>query len=274
MYKIIAIDLDGTLLNKEKKISDENKAAIKEAQDLGIKVVIATGRPFKGFFHLVKELGLENTDNYIICFNGGLVYHLLTNTVIYSSSITGKELKKLYKESLELNVNIHAFRQNQDLVSPKISIHTQSEATLNNIEINIQDFNEIKEDELFIKGMLIDPKEILDEAISNLNKQWYEDFSVVRSTPVYLEFCNKNAQKGVALKALADHLNIDIKDTVAFGDAGNDYSMIKMAGLGVVMANGMDFVKEIADEITLSNEENGVAYGIRNFVIQKNCKEN
>lgn len=269
MYKIIAIDLDGTLLNKEKKISELNKKAIKDAQTAGIKVVIATGRPYQGIGHLIKELNLENTDNYVICFNGGLIYHLLTNEIVYSSSITGKDLKELYKESLRLNVNIHAFRQNQELITPKMSIHTQSEATLNNLDVTIVDFNNIGDDELFIKGMLIDPKEILDEVIPKVDKYWHENFSVVRSAPVYLEFCNLGAQKGVALQALAKILNVDMSTTVSFGDAGNDYSMIKMAGLGIVMENGMDYVKAIADKITLSNEDSGVAYGINNFVLKK-----
>ncbi len=269
MYKIITIDLDGTLLNKNKEISELNKQAIKDAQNNGIKVVIATGRPYQGIKLIIEELGMTNTDNYVICFNGGVIYHLLTNKEVYSSSLTGLEIKKLYNDSLKLNVNIHAFRQTQQLVTPRQSIHTDTEANLNNINYEIVDFNTISDNELFIKGMLIDPKEIIDEVFTKIDKSWLDDYSVVRSAPIFLEFCNKGAQKGVALQKLADILNVDIKETAAFGDAGNDYSMIQTAGLGIVMENGMDFVKEIADEITLSNEDSGVAYGINKFILNK-----
>lgn len=266
MYKIIAIDLDGTLLNSKKEITDLNKQAIKEAQDLGIKVVIATGRPYKGILGVIKELELDNTDNYVLCFNGGIIYHLLTNEIVYSSTITGKEIKRLYNESLKLNINIHAFRSNQELIAPKQSVCTDIEKNLNKIDVSYLDFNTIDDEDLFIKVMLIDPEEILNEVIPKVDKYWHENFSVVRSAKVFLEFSNLKANKGVGLQVLSSILNIELKNTVAIGDAENDLSMIKAAGCGVAMQNATDLIKSHSTFITKSNEDSGVGYAIKKII--------
>ncbi len=266
MYKIIAIDIDGTLLNKKKEITAINKEAIKEAQALGIKVVIATGRPYLGFQHVIKELGLDNTDTYVICFNGGIIYHLLTNEIVYKSTILGKDIKRLYKESLDLNINIHAFKSNQELIAPKQSEFTDLEKNLNKIDVTYTDFNLIDDNDEFIKVMLIDPEEIVDATIPKLDKYWKENFSVVRSAKVFLEFLNLEAQKGVALRTLANMLNVDIKDTASLGDNENDLSMIIEAGLGIAMENAVDIVKENANMITASNEDSGVGLAIKKII--------
>ncbi len=263
MYKIIALDLDGTLFNSKKEISVEDKQTLKQAKELGVKVVISTGRPYQGIQHVIKQLELENTDTYVICFNGGLIYHLKTNTVVYSSSITGKDVKALYSESLKNNINIHAFKDNQVLIAPKPSKYTDVEMNINNIGCEYCDFNDIKDEDLFIKAMLVDPEEIIDKTKSNLDSSWFENYSVVRSAPYFLEFSSKKAHKGAALTTLANMLNIDIKDTAAFGDAGNDLTMIQAAGTGVCMANGMQILKDVADFITISNDESGVSYAIK-----------
>ncbi len=268
MYKIIALDLDGTLLDSKKKISDVNKKALKDASDNGIKVVIATGRPYQGVQHIIKELNLENTDNYVMCFNGGLIYHLLTNTPIYNASLTGKEVKKLYNESLELNINIHAFTSSQQLIAPKQSEYTDHEANINKITTEYTNFNLLKDEDIFIKAMLVDPVDKVDSILDKIDPIWYSEYSVVRSAPFFLEFLNIKAQKGVALEALAKHLGYTIEQTVAFGDAENDLSMISMAGLGVCMSNGMPKVLEIADYVTKSNDEDGVAYAIYEKILK------
>lgn len=266
MIKIITIDLDGTLLDSNKMITELNKEAIQEAKDLGVKIVIATGRPYLGFQNVIKELNLFNTDTYVICFNGGIIYHLLTNEIVYSSTISGKDVKELYQESLRLNVNIHAFKENQELISPKSSICTDLEASLNNIEVIYTDFNKIKDEDKFIKAMLVDPEEILDDIIPKMNSYWKDNFSVVRSAKVFLEILNLKAQKGVALETLAKLLNVDIKDTASFGDNENDLSMIISAGCGVAMQNAVSIVKEHAQMITEDNDNSGVGKGIKKLL--------
>ena len=112
MIKIIAIDLDGTLFDNKKNISEENKIALKNAKDLGVKIVITTGRPFSGVKPVLDELELNSTLDYVIIYNGAKVFNIGTKEMIFSSSISGKTVKELYYESLRLNVHYHAFRLN------------------------------------------------------------------------------------------------------------------------------------------------------------------
>ncbi len=152
--KIVAIDLDGTLFDDNKKITDKNKEVIKKAIEQNHKIVIATGRPFFGITNTLDELNLLNTDNYVICFNGGLIYHLKTNSIIYSNTITGKDVLELYKDAIKHDVNIHAFYDTQKLISPKMSKYTTLECDINKIDCEYVDFKEfIKEDDLFVLNL-------------------------------------------------------------------------------------------------------------------------
>ena len=269
MYKIIALDLDDTLLNKKKEISEKNYQALKECEALGIKIVIATGRPFNGTKEVLEKLKLFNTDTYVICFNGGLIYSLKDNKVIYKAMLEGKDIKAIYQDSLLKKINFHAFRENQSLITPKLSEYTLYEAKINNITANICDINTISDDDLFIKCMCIDNESILSPLVDYFVEKYQKQYAVFRSAPFFLEFLNKKATKGNALKYLADYLNVDIKDTMSFGDSENDLSMILAAGLGVAMENSYPHIKKNADFVTLACEEDGVSYAINKFILKK-----
>ena len=116
--------------------------------------------------------------------------------------------------------------------------------------------------------MMIDEPEILGPAMEKLPKEVYEKYTVVRSTPFFLEFLNKEVNKGVGVELLAKHLGIKREEVMTFGDAGNDLHMIEYAGLGVAMANAFDEVKEAANYITDTNENDGVAKAIEKFILE------
>ncbi|MBE6050401.1 MAG: sugar-phosphatase [Clostridium sp.] len=267
MYKIIALDMDGTLLNDEKIITEKTKNALMKAREKGVKVVLASGRPVDGLKKYLKELNLIDNDEYVLSFNGGLVQRTGNEDVIFEVGLTGKDLHYLNDISSELNVNIHAFSPNRGLITPKISKYTEVEANLNDIDINVIDFSEVGEDEHIVKVMFIDEAEILDEAIEKLPKEIYEKYTVVKSTPFFLEVINKTSGKGRGLKALADHLNVKQEEIIAVGDAANDLDMIEYAGLGVAMGNATEEVKEKANYITASNNEDGIAEIIEKFIL-------
>ena len=232
MYKIIALDMDGTLLDDDKKITEENKKALMRAKDKGVKVVLSSKSG-----KILHEVGLKGTD-----------------------------LHYMYTLSREFNVNIHAFSEKYGLITPKMSKYTEVEASLNGIEPTIIDFFDIPDDENIIKIMLVDEAEILDEAISRLPQEAYDKYNIVKSTPYFLEIINKNGNKGEGLKALAEHLGVKREEVMAFGDASNDREMIEYAGLGVAMENAMEEIKEVADYITCNNNEDGVAKVINKFI--------
>jgi Cof subfamily protein (haloacid dehalogenase superfamily) len=267
MYKLIALDMDGTLLTTDKKVSERTEAAIKAAEAKGVKIVLASGRPLIGINRYLEELELIKGEDYVLSFNGGLVLNTKTEEIVSKVSLKGSDLKYIYEISRELNINIHAFSAKDGLITPKNSQYTEHEAEINGIDINIKNFNEVDDDEDIIKVMMIDPQEILDPAIERLPKEVYEKYSVFKSSPFFLEFTHKEVDKGLGLKRLGEYLGIKKEEIIACGDAGNDLSMVKYAGLGVAMDNAVPEVKDAADYITTSNDEDGIAKVIEKFIL-------
>ena len=179
MYKLIALDMDGTLLNEEKRVTERTKKAIQAARDKGVTVVIATGRPIDGVTRYLEELDMFTDKDYVLSYNGGLVLNTKSREVICKIGLLGEDVHYLYNLSKELGVNIHAFSEKNGLVTPKNSKYTEVEAEINNIKINEIDFNTIESDESFIKIMMIDEPEILQNAVDNLPKEVYEKYTVV-----------------------------------------------------------------------------------------------
>lgn len=266
MYKLIALDMDGTLLREDKTISATTKKAIDRAREKGVKVVLASGRPLDGLKSYLAELDLIGEEEYVLSFNGALVQNTKTKEIIAKTALDGRDVKYLYNISREIGVNIHAFLSS-GLATPKMSRYTELEADINKIEVNLVDFNTVDDNDEVAKIMMIDEPEILEEGIKKLPQEVYEKYTVVRSAPYFLEFLNKASNKGEGVKALADHLGIEPKEIICIGDAGNDLDMIKYAGLGVAMGNAFPEVKEIANFITKTNEEDGVAHVIEKFVV-------
>ena len=267
MYKLIAIDMDGTLLREDKSVSERTKNAIKLAKEKGVYVVIATGRPIDGVSRYLEELDMLGENDYVLSYNGGLVLKTKSREVVSKTVLTGADLHYLHNLSKELGVNIHAFSEVHGLITPKNSKYTEVEANINGIKIAINDYSDIEYDHSIIKVMMIDEPEVLQKAIDNLPKEVYEKYTVVRSAPFFLEFLNKKVNKGTGVELLAKHLNIKQEEIMTFGDAGNDLDMIVYAGMGVAMANAFDEVKEAANYITDSNENDGVAKAIEKFVL-------
>ena len=267
MYKLIAIDMDGTLLREDKSVSERTKNAIKLAKEKGVYVVIATGRPIDGVSRYLEELDMLGENDYVLSYNGGLVLKTKSREVVSKTVLTGADLHYLHNLSKELGVNIHAFSEVHGLMTPKNSKYTEVEANINGIKITINDYSDIEDDHSIIKVMMIDEPEVLQKAIDNLPKEVYEKYTVVRSAPFFLEFLNKKVNKGTGVELLAKHLDIKQEEIMTFGDAGNDLDMIVYAGMGVAMANAFDEVKEAANYITDSNENDGVAKAIEKFVL-------
>ena len=268
MYKLIALDMDGTLLNEEKKITERNREAIKKAKELGVYVVLASGRPIDGLLKFLDELDLLGDNDYVLSYNGCLVQKTKSRDVVCDVTITGKDLKYLKRLADEAGLNIHAFSKEKGLITPKENTYTSYEAYHNGIDFYINDFSDIKDDEEIIKVMMIDEPEILEEGMKKLPKEIYEKYSVAKSSPFFLEFFNKKANKGEGVKLLAEHLGIKREEIITMGDEMNDFPMIEYAGLGVAMGNACDKIKEIANYITDTNNNDGVGKVIEEFVIK------
>ncbi|MCY6371118.1 sugar-phosphatase [Clostridium ganghwense] len=266
MYKLIALDMDGTLLKEDKSISEENYIAIKKAKEKGVKVVLSTGRPQKGIEKYLKELNLLSDEDYCVTYNGSVIQNTGTNEILYKKLLTCEDAHYLYDLSKKLDINIHALTTTS-CIAPKLTKYTELEVTMNGINFEEVDFATLTDSTPIVKIMLIDEPEKLSEAIEKLPEEVYEKYTVVRSAPFFLEFLDKTVNKGAGVKALAESLGINQNEVICMGDAGNDLHMIKYAGLGVAMGNAFLEVKKAADYITYTNEDDGVAHVINKFIL-------
>lgn len=267
MIKLCTIDLDGTLFDNEKNISAMNQEAILKANEQGCKIVIASGRPIHGIVDVLAKLNLFKQDDYVICYNGAKVFNTQTGDTIYTSTISGRTIKEIYFESKRLGLFFHAFRKNEQLITPLENPYTDVEKRINHIDAKVVDIDSIKDDEEFLKCMIVGAEEDLTKGMKSLNPKLNETYCVTRSSKIFLEFLNKKTNKGTALEALAKHLSIPMEETMAIGDAGNDLEMIQRAGIGVAMENAFEEVKKVANAITTSNNDSGVARAIQKFIL-------
>ncbi|WP_461206782.1 sugar-phosphatase [Clostridium sp. DL1XJH146] len=268
MYKLIAIDMDGTLLNEEKKITKENYEAIMKAKEMGVKIVLSTGRPLNGILDYLKELNLFDEDCYSVVYNGSVVRNNHTGDIIYEKTITFDDLISLGDISKEIGFYIHALTPN-GVITPKMNKYTQIEADINKIPIKEIDFREVSPNEEIIKVLMVQDPEIIDDLIEKLPKNLHTKYHTCKSAPFFFEFLNTEATKGLGVQKIAELLGIKQKEVICIGDAGNDLQMIEYAGLGVAMENAFDEVKKVADYITKSHTESGVAHVINKFVLNK-----
>lgn len=267
MYELIALDMDGTLLNHKKEISIGNYNAIRAAQAKGKKVVIATGRPLVGVKRYLAQLEMVTDDDYVIAFNGALVQTAKTGRVISKKTLEWEDYQSLYALSLELGVHIHALSEHH-VMTPVPNPYTDVEAEINLIETEVIAVAEVSKSCTIVKVMFVDEPSKLDEAMTKLPDWAKEKYTIVRSADIFLEFLENTVNKGTGVAAIAKEMGITHKEVICVGDAGNDIDMILYAGLGVAMENAFDYVKDIADFITLSNEEDGVAHVIERYMLR------
>ena len=267
MYKLIALDMDGTLLDEEGQISTRNRQAIAAARAQGVKVVLASGRPVAGLMPYLQSLGITGSDEYVLSYNGSLVQSVGSGQVLASRLLTGADASALAQTASELRVNVHAFSHRQGLITPRNSRYTELERSLNGVSLTELDFATLPVEEPILKVMMVDEPPRLAEAIARLPAELHQRYTVVQSTPFFLEFLHPESNKGSGVAALADHLGLAREQIICVGDAGNDLHMLHYAGLGVAMGNASAEIKAQADFVTLSNEEDGVAHVIERFIL-------
>ncbi|ADU67339.1 sugar-phosphatase [Pantoea sp. At-9b] len=266
--KLIAIDMDGTLLNPYHQITPAVKSAIARARDKGVAIVLATGRPFVGVERYLQELDLQQPGQYCISNNGALVQRADTGESVAEVTLSFDDF--LYVEQLarELGVHFHAF-DHASLYTPNkdISEYTIHEASLTGIPVRYRAVAEMDPATRFPKLMMIDKPALLDKAIAALPVRARDSYTILKSAPYYLEILDPRVNKGYGVKMLAEKLGLQPAEVMTIGDQENDLAMIEYAGTGVAMGNAIDSVKSIAQFITKTNAEDGVAYAIEELVL-------
>jgi hypothetical protein len=266
--KLIAIDMDGTLLLPDHTISPAVKQAIAAARERGVKVVLCTGRPYAGVHNYLKELHMEQEGDYCITYNGALVQKASDGSTVAQTALSYDDYRYLEQLSRDVGSHFHALDRNTLYTANRdISYYTVHESFVATIPLVFCEAENMARDIQLLKVMMIDEPAILDKAIARIPSDVKEKYTVLKSAPYFLEILDKRVNKGTGVKALADTLGIQPEEIMTLGDQENDIAMIEYAGMGVAMENAIPAVKEVANFVTKSNLEDGVAYAIEKFVL-------
>lgn len=267
MRKLIAVDIDGTLINGKRQISDKTKTSLIKAQEKGHIVVISTGRDFYGIIEYAEILQLEKYKGLVSNNNGCKITNYGTKEVIIEHTISIEESKKILDFTNKLKCSPILFKDGK-ILSRKNNKEMTFAKKLTKMELIIDE--NLRENLDFpptnIAFSNLDSK-ILDKCSKLINNEFGEKYTFIRSTPYYCELMPKGINKGTSLIDIAKYYNIDLKDSIAFGDEANDLEMLEVAGIGIAMGNASKKLKEISDYITLSNDQDGISDYLEKFVL-------
>lgn len=266
-YEILVLDIDGTLTNSKKEISTNTLEAIRKIQERGHKVVLASGRPTPGIVQLAKQLSLSEYNGYILSYNGAKIINCNTNEVIYQKTLPKEMIKDLYEAAIQNNVGIISYEDDTIIAGTPIDEFMEKEAKINNIPIKrVDNFSEYITFDVN-KCLMTGPGDHLAQVEQIMKQKFGHILNIYRSEPFFLEIMPKDIDKAYSLSKLLEHLGLSKDQMISCGDGYNDLSMIQYAGMGVAMANAQEIVKNAADYITLSNDEDGVAHVINEFML-------
>jgi len=290
MYKLVAIDLDGTLLNSFSEISEKNKNTIQKAMDAGVEVVLASGRIVNSIRNFCQEIG---NMNYLVAGNGSNIYDIKNEELIYNKYMDKEKVLKLVKiceensifysvytehgiitkslnynvlfyhkenanktEEKKININVtedlYKYIENSTLEKfPKLVICDHDKGVFNNIMKTLRQVKHI---------------DVLD--VGHMSRKFIENGTeIVPIEYFYTEITNENVNKWDALQFLIEKLGIKPEEVMAIGDNVNDIKMIENAGLGIIMDNSAPYIKELADVVVADNNSDGVAEAIEKYVL-------
>ncbi|MBU3154853.1 Cof-type HAD-IIB family hydrolase [Clostridium estertheticum] len=266
--KMICLDIDGTLLNSEHKISKKTKEVIEiVANKKQIPVILVSARMPKGILFLQKELNIEQP---IICYSGALVMDKDAN-ILSNCSIEVSDVRQVHNFVKEIGVHMSLYKDDEWYIE-EIDEWSSQESEITNISpkvINFTDLFNVWEQEKSGPNKLLcmaEPDKI--KALDLLIKSYHSNnLNIYPSKPTYLEIMPNNVSKTSAIEILMSKFNIQRSEIIAIGDNYNDISMIEFAGVGVAMGNAPEGVKQYADYITSTNDEDGVAMAIKKYII-------
>lgn len=267
-YKLLVLDVDGTLLNDAREISKRTLTTLLKVQQMGIRVVLASGRPTYGLMLLAKALELGNYGGFIVSYNGCQIIKAQNGKILFERRINPEMLPYLEKKARKNGFAIFTYHDDTIITDSPDNEYIQNEARLNNLRI-------IKEDEFSTaidfspcKCMLVSEDE---EVLIGLEKHWKRRLNgtldTFRSEPYFLEVVPCGIDKANTLGALLEQLDVTREEVIAIGDGVCDVTMLQLAGFGVAMGHSQDSVKVCADYVTASNEEDGVALAVEKIIL-------
>ena len=264
MFKLCAFDVDGTLFTSKKMISEQTKEAISKAVSQGASITIASGRPTQGLKRVISMLQIPLSSVYMVGYNGAIATRAEDDKTLFSRPMDRNLTNQLFEYCKRFDVSAYVSTNQTMYASKADGFNIEYESSGNNLSITVMDnMNLIEEDihKILFSGHPQEINRMLDDARIHFSSLC--ELSI--SAPFYLECNSKGINKADALEAVCETMGIERKDVIAFGDAGNDLEMIEFAGYGVAMGNATDAVKEIANEITSSNDDEGIAHVLNRY---------
>ena len=286
-YKLLVLDVDGTLLNNEKQISKRTLSALLKVQHMGIRIVLASGRPTSGLIPLANALELGNFGGFILSYNGCQVIKADNGEVMFERRINPEQIPYLEKKSRKNNFSIFTYHDDYILTDNASDPHIRREAELNNLKIVEEEEFSIAIDFAPCKCVLVSDDE---EALRGLENHWKRRLDgvldVFPSEPYFLEVVPCGVDKAntlallmeqlgvtreevIAFALLMEQLGVTREEVIAFGDGVADVTMLQLAGKSVAMGHAPDSVKVCADYVTASNEEDGVAQAVEKLILSE-----
>ena len=274
--KVIIMDVDGTLTNSNKILTEKTKNALIKAQELGSILVLASGRPTSGLTDLAKELKMDENNGILVSFNGSKVTECKSNKVLFNETMSVEEGQAVLEHMKKFNVKPMIDKGDYMYVNNVFD---------NTINYNGGPFNIIQYEARGGKFKLCEKDDLAAFADYPLNKiltagdpeylqanykemmePFKDSLNCMFTAAFFFEFTAKGIDKAKALDTVLIPMGYKKEEMIAFGDGHNDASMVKYAGIGVAMANAVDDLKAIADEVTLSNDEDGIAYTLSKYI--------
>ena len=265
--KMLVLDIDGTLTNSQKEITPETKKAIIAIQERGHKVMLASGRPTPGMRRYEQELELEKYGGYLLSFNGGRIINCRTGEIVYQRVFPSVLVPKMYKFAQKNHCGLVTYFGDKIISAFQPDEYVSIESRINGMKVqmvpNFIDFVDFEVNKLLMTAE--DAKAERFESI--LNEEFGDIISVYRSEPFFIELMPKGVDKASSIDRMLDTVGLTRENIICCGDGYNDVTMIEYAGVGVAMANAQEKVKEKADYITKSNDEDGIVQVIDEFIL-------
>ncbi len=269
-YKLLVLDVDGTLLNEAKEITKRTLTTLRKVQQMGVRIMLASGRPTYGLLPLARQLELGTYGGFVLSYNGGQIISATNGEVLFERRINPENIPYLEKKARKNGFAILTYAENRAVTNDPANEHVRVEAAINGMELDGQEDFSIAIDYAPCKVMLVSDDE---EALVGLENHWRRRLAgvmdVFRSEPYFLEVVGCSVDKANGLSALLTLLDIKEEEVMAVGNGIADVTMLQLAGLGVAMGNSPDSVKRCADFTTLTNEEDGLAVAVEKAILDE-----
>jgi len=268
--KLVAIDLDDTLLRDDLTISPRTRAALKAVRGRGIAVTLATGRMFRSARPYARQLGF---DLPLITYQGALVKNAFSGEVVYRRPLRGEAARRVIEFARRKKVQVN-FYLDDELYVERITPRGAHYASFARVPCHqVEDLKSLLARGNPLKLLLIEAEPVLDDFAGELKEMLGDQAHLTKSKPSYLEVVHPEATKGRALRELAGRLHLAREEIMALGDSFNDLEMLEFAGLGIAVANARPEVRRRASCVTLSNNEDGVAAALETFILGRDSPE-